>query len=112
MLRAFSEDNPNNLDVPGEMDKFLAGLTHCVVLRSTCWDDRRSNDKVHEQKYTQGQIVTTLTTLLQFHTLSPFAQACFASARLFAHGQVFLLQPPTTSFCPRHSCGLQRWDIF
>ena len=70
MLHAFIEDNPKNLDVPGEMDKFLAGLTHCAVLRSDCRNDRMSTDPDRVRKYTQGQIVTTLTTLLQSHRLS------------------------------------------
>jgi len=70
VLCAFIEDNPNNLDVPGEMDKFLAGSTQCAALRLTCRDDRQSGELVLEQKYTQGQIVTTLMTHLQSRNLS------------------------------------------
>ena len=54
VLCAFIEDNPHNLDVPGEMDKFLEGLTHCDVLRSDYRDDRQSRDPDRVRKYTQG----------------------------------------------------------
>ena len=70
VLRAFIENIPHNLEVPGEMDKFLEGLTHCDVLRSDCHLDRKSTDPDRLRKYTQGQIVTTLTTLLHTHKLS------------------------------------------
>ena len=52
------------------MDEFLVGLTHCAALKSTCCDDRKSRDLDRKRKYTQGQIVSTLTTHLQSHTLS------------------------------------------
>ena len=70
MLHAFIEDNPTNLNVPGEMDKFLVGLTHCAALSFDCRNDRKSGDPESVRKYTQGQIVTTLRTLLQIHRLS------------------------------------------
>ena len=70
MLRAFIEDIPHDLEVSGEMDKFLEGLTHCDALRSDCRLDRKSTDPDRLRKYTQGQIVTTLTTLLHTFKLS------------------------------------------
>jgi len=56
VLHAFIEDNPNNLDTTGEMDKFLAALTHFAVLTSICRLERGSRDPMLERKYTQGQI--------------------------------------------------------
>ena len=54
---------------PDEMDKFLAGLTHFAVLRSDCRDDRNSCDPDRVRRYTQGQIVTTLTAKILSHLL-------------------------------------------
>ena len=65
VLRAFIEDNPRDLDVRYEIDKFHAGLTHFAVLRSDCRDDRNSLDP----NRTQGQIVTTLTAQNLSHLL-------------------------------------------
>ena len=78
VLRVFIEDNPNNIDTKGEMDKFLSGLTHYDVLNSMCRQERRSGDPKLEQKYTQGQIMTTLTTFLQAlgkHDVVPLPKA-------------------------------------
>ena len=52
------------------MDKFLEGLTHCNALRFDCCQDRRSTDPDCLRKYTQGQVVTTLTTLLHTFKLA------------------------------------------
>ena len=65
VLRVSIEDNPNNLTTQGEMDKFLAGLSHCAALNTICHQERRSGEPTPKQKYAQGQIVTTLTTFLQ-----------------------------------------------
>ena len=42
VLRAFIEDNPKNLNNTGEMDKFLAGLTHSAAVTPSCHRDRLS----------------------------------------------------------------------
>ena len=106
VLHAFIEDNPYNLDVPGEIDKFLAGLTHCAALRSDCRNDRMSTDPDRVRKYTQGQIVTTLTTLLQSHRL-PNVPRLTPVLALLPSGHVLSAKP--SSFCQLSSSRLHRW---
>ena len=116
VLRAFIANIPHNLEVPGEMNEFLGGLTHCNVLRSDCRLDRKSTDPDRLRKYTQDQIVTTLTMLLHTHKLSdsapPSSQACFGSSRTRAFFQAFPFWMPTTSFCELSPGSIPRWLIF
>ena len=67
VLRAFIEDNARDLDIPDEMDKFLAGLVHYEALRHDMRDDRLFCDPDRVWQYSQGQIVTTVTAKILSH---------------------------------------------
>ena len=63
-LRAYLEDNPNNLNHPSELDNFLHGLQHGLEYLRLTHKERRSTDPIIQQKYSQGQIVGTLAFCL------------------------------------------------
>ena len=61
-LRAYLENNPNNLNHPSELDNFLHGLQHGLEYLRLTHEERRSSDPIVQQKYSQGQIVGTLAS--------------------------------------------------
>ena len=61
-LRAYLEDNLNNLNHPSELDNSLHGLQNGLEYLQLTHKERRSSDSIIRQKYSQGQIVGTLAS--------------------------------------------------
>ena len=50
------------IDDTHELDTFMLGYNHCFEFRRRSHDELHSKDKNKRHKYSQGQILTSLTT--------------------------------------------------
>ena len=92
-LRAYIRSIGTNLDDPGELDIFINGCRYATYLQRCVRDERTSVDPVIRAKYTDAQIVDTLTQFL----LQPDSPAVLAATRSAA-ARTQAQQSRTTTF--------------
>ena len=92
-LRAYIRSIASNLDDPGELDIFINGCRYATYLQRCVRDERTSADPIIQAKYTDAQIVDTLTQFL----LQPDSPAVLAATRSAA-ARTQAQQSRTTTF--------------
>jgi hypothetical protein len=62
-IRAFLTNNENNLNDKHELDNFIGGTRNSAAFRRYTREDRKSNDPLILQQFSQGQIISTLNII-------------------------------------------------